>query len=192
MCHELSLTHILYIYPLICDIITFHHLMALCDLKQWVNTVKYEISHFTSMLMSLYSAFIWESAGIVYRSYQHIAINTNKTTHSDLHLLRTCWCACAVNTHGHEGRLGLQHARCYANVLVVKGDHVEADGLRHSQHQGQQPDRHDLHRCHLGNAPGLHPWPGCHRSIPGFKVCLLLNVVPGCVNMLIMLIIGFI
>lgn len=78
-------------------------------------------------------------------------------------------CPCAVNTHSHEGRLGLQHAGLYGNVIVVEGDHVEADGLRHSQHHGQQPDRHDLHRCHRGNTCALNPGPGRHRTIPGFK-----------------------
>lgn len=72
-------------------------------------------------------------------------------------------------THSHEGRPGLQHAGPHGDVLVLEVDHVESDGLRHGQHGGQQPDPHDLHRRHHGNARALHPRPGRHRPVPGLQ-----------------------
>lgn len=60
------------------------------------------------------------------------------------------------HTHSHEGRLGLQHAGPQGDVIVVEGDYAESDGLGHSQHNGQQPDPHDLHCGNRGNTGALH------------------------------------
>lgn len=74
-----------------------------------------------------------------------------------------------THTHSHERCLGLQHAGRHGNVLVVEGHHVEADGLGHGQHHGQQPDHYDLYRRNRGNTCALHSWPRCHCTIPECK-----------------------
>lgn len=67
----------------------------------------------------------------------------------------------------HEVTLGVQHAGAYGLVLVVEGDDVKSDGLRHGQDDRQDPNGGDLHHGQQRDAHPLNPAPGRHGSVPG-------------------------
>lgn len=71
-----------------------------------------------------------------------------------------------VSIEGHEGGVGLQHARSHGSVPVLEGNHGEPDGLGHGEQRRQQPDPPDAQRRYHGNTGPLHPGPGSHRPVP--------------------------
>lgn len=63
--------------------------------------------------------------------------------------------------------LGVQHAGAYGLVLVVEGDDVKSDGLRHGEDDRQHPNGGDLHHSQQRDAHPLNSAPGRHGSVPG-------------------------
>lgn len=70
-----------------------------------------------------------------------------------------------VTAHLHEGTLGTKHASAYGFVAIVEGDHVETDGLRHSQDEWKHPDGHDLNDGDQRDAHALHSAPRRHSPV---------------------------